>query len=165
MRSAAAAILAATLALLCALPAQADDLTPEKKADIEKLIGLTGALSRVEQISEIMINQTTAAIRNRRPDIPPQVLDVVREEINGVVKDNLPSLLAPMEVLYHRHFTHEEVKQVIAFYETDVGRKMIREIPALLKESMALGGAWGESLGPQIDSRIRERLKAKGVAL
>ena len=158
-------ILAALSLLLLALPCHADDLTPEKKADIEKLIQMTGAMAVARQIGETMTSQVTAAIRAQRPDIPPQLLDAVGQEINGVVRDNLPALLAPVEALYHRHFTHEELKQVIAFYETDVGRKMIHELPLLLKESMAVGSAWGQSLGPQIESRIRERFKAQGVTL
>jgi len=158
-------ILVALSLLLLALPCRADDLTPEKRADIEKLIRMTGALALAQQIAQSMTNQVTSSIHSQRPDIPPSLLAAVGEEINGVVRDNLPALVAPVEALYHRHFTHEEIKQVIAFYETDVGRKMIHELPLLLKESMAIGSAWGQSLGPQIESRIRDRFKSQGVTL
>jgi len=73
--------------------------------------------------------------------------------------------MALITPIYHRHFTHDEIKGLIAFYQTDLGSKTIRVMPALLQESMSAGQQWGQTLAPEIRRRVLERLKAEGVDL
>jgi hypothetical protein len=54
---------------------------------------------------------------------------------------------------------------MIRFYSTDLGKKTIRVMPALMQESMAAGQQWGQALGPQIEERVKARLKKEGVAI
>ena len=41
-----------------------------------------------------------------------------------------------------RHFTPEEIKAIVVFYETPAGRKLLVESPALLQESFAAAQEW-----------------------
>jgi uncharacterized protein len=44
--------------------------------------------------------------------------------------------------IYVKHFTHDEVRALLDFYTTPVGRKVIRVMPMLAQESSAAGQRW-----------------------
>jgi uncharacterized protein len=54
--------------------------------------------------------------------------------------------------IYRAKFTHEEIKQILAFYQTPVGLKTIDLLPVLLKEGAEAGGKIGKYLGEKIYS-------------
>ena len=38
--------------------------------------------------------------------------------------------------VYSNHFTEEEVKGLITFYESDTGKSMVRKMPMIMQDSM-----------------------------
>ncbi|HZR60839.1 MAG TPA: DUF2059 domain-containing protein [Xanthobacteraceae bacterium] len=64
--------------------------------------------------------------------------------------------------IYASHFTEAELKQLLAFYQTPVGRKAITEEPKALDESMASGGNWGDALADEVVVKIRDEMKKRG---
>ncbi len=64
--------------------------------------------------------------------------------------------------IYASHFTEAELKQLLAFYQSPVGRKAIVEEPKALDESMASGGQWGENLSDEILVKMRDEMKKRG---
>jgi len=48
-----------------------------------------------------------------------------------------------MVPMYDRHFSHEEIRALIQFYETSIGHRMIEVMPQIMQESMAAGEEWG----------------------
>jgi uncharacterized protein len=156
---------ALVLLIACATPALAEELTAEKRADIEELLQMTGALAIGRQLSGAVVQQMTQLLRKARPDIPQRVLDVLPEEIDGVIQDNTAAFKEMMIPLYHKYFTGAEVKEMIRFYSTPLGKKTIETMPALLNESFEIGQKWGQSLGPTIHARIQARLREEGYDL
>jgi uncharacterized protein len=145
--------------------ASAENLTPEKRADIERLLEMTGALSVGKQMAGAVAAQFAQALKNARPDIPQRVIDVLPQEVEAVFGANINSFKATMIPLYDKYFTGAEIKEMIRFYSTDLGQKAIRVMPALMQEGMAAGQKWGESLGPQIHERVRARFKKEGIQI
>lgn len=64
--------------------------------------------------------------------------------------------------IYASHFTEAELKQLLAFYQSPVGRKAIVEEPKALDESMASGGQWGENLSDEVLVKMRDEMKKRG---
>lgn len=143
----------------------AEELSSEKRADIERLLEITGATSLSRQMAGLAAGQMAQLLRKARPDIPQRVLDVLPEEVGAVFEANIGSFKEAITPVYHKHFTGNEIKEMIRFYSTALGQKTVRVLPALMNESMAVGQKWGESLGPSINERIRARLKKEGVEL
>lgn len=143
----------------------AEELSKEKRADIEKLIEMTGALAIGKQMSDFFGQQYWQSIRAARPDVPPELFQALQSEINVVIDEKIVQLLDQIIPVYHKHFSHEEIAKLIAFYETPIGGKIITVMPALVQESMLVGQRWGQSLAPQIQRRVLERFKAEGVDL
>lgn len=145
--------------------AVAEDLTPAKRADIARMLETTGALNIGRQMSSYVVQQYTESLRKLRPDIPASALATLPPVVDEVIAENLPRFADMMIPVYHKHFTHSEIRELLAFYESDVGRKSIKVLPSLVQESMTLGQKWGESMGPEIERRVRERLGKEGVKI
>jgi len=145
--------------------AAADDLTPQKRADIERLLEMTGATKVGKQMAALSTAQMVQSLRLSHPGIPQKALDVLPEEVGAVFDAHVPVFVAQIIPVYHRYFSAEEIKGMIAFYSTDLGRKAISAMPGLMSESMLIGQKWGEGLSPELAERVRARLKKEGVDL
>ncbi len=145
--------------------ASAEDLTPAKRADIARMLETTGALNIGRQMSSYVVQQYTDSLRRLRPDIPANALATLPPVVDQVIAENLARFADMMIPVYHKHFTHDEIRQLLVFYESEVGRKSIKVLPSLVQESMTLGQKWGESMGPEIERRVRERLGKEGVKI
>lgn len=64
--------------------------------------------------------------------------------------------------IYASHFTEAELRQILAFYQTPLGRKVITEEPKALDESMANAGNWGNNLSQEVADRMRAEMKKRG---
>ncbi len=58
----------------------------------------------------------------------------------------LPSLYSKIAKIYMEEFTHNEIKEMLKFYETPVGKKMASKSGVLAEKGMKAGQEWGMSL-------------------
>lgn len=147
------------------LPVKSEELSPEKRADIERLLDMTGAMALSTQMARAVTAQLFQVIKKARPDIPAKVLDALPAEVQATFAANMDSFKEAIIPIYHKHFSASEIKEIIQFYSTDLGKKTIRLMPVLMQESMLAGQRWGQSLGPEIDRRVKARLKGEGVKI
>lgn len=157
--------LSTLLALAMALPAQAQEVSAEHRASIEQLMRITGTANLTKQMAATMSEQMMQALRKSRPDIPKEIVQVLPEEVMGVFDENMGSFMDELVPLYAKYFSNAEIQEVIAFYSTDLGKKMIASMPSLMHESMLAGARWGQALGPTIEKRVKARLKREGAAV
>jgi hypothetical protein len=60
--------------------------------------------------------------------------------------------------IYDKYYTETDIDQLIEFYKSPVGKKMIEVQPQLTQESMLAGQTWGR----QIAEKVMHRMKEKG---
>jgi hypothetical protein len=122
-------------------------IDPAKEADIRRLLDVTGARklaistmdSMFKSIRPLMVSSLpSGAYRDKLID-----LFVAKFQAKADVT-HLLDLAIPM---YDKYFSHEEIKSLIAFYETPVGQKAISALPQLMSEMRAEGEKWGQTLG------------------
>jgi hypothetical protein len=139
-----------------------------KSDDIRKLLKITGALEIGAKFAHSMNAQLSSAMRSVNNTIPDSVFAIMQEELAALVDEAMQEksgLVEAMCGLYDKYFTHEDIEGLIAFYESEVGRKTIRVMPQLMQESMELGQRWGESMGATIVERLYRRLSTRGIEL
>ncbi|MBO9660309.1 MAG: DUF2059 domain-containing protein, partial [Chitinophagaceae bacterium] len=89
-------------------------------------------------------------------DVLPQVPDAFWDKMLEMAK---PEALADLVIpVYVKHYSDEDVMELIRFYKTPVGKKVIEKMPLVLQECLAIGGKWGEKIAQD----IIEKLKAEG---
>ena len=163
-------ILKAWAIIVCLLvtPAAADPINPAKRADIETLIRITGPPDITRQTSDFFIRQFSQTIKASRPDLPEKTYRILSEEINKVVDEHMTTkggFLDMVVPIYAKHFNHKEIKALLKFYQTDLGRKTIKVWPLILQESMLLAQDWWKSLTPLIKKKVNHRFKKEGIEL
>lgn len=146
-------------------PSSAEELTPDKRADIESLLTMTGALSLGKQMATALAANLTQTLKTERPDIPQQVLDSLPAEVSAVFEENLASFKEEIISIYHKHLTAADVKRLIQFYSTDLGQKVVSVLPTIMLEAAIVGQRWGQSLGPMLEQRILATLEKQGIKM
>jgi uncharacterized protein len=71
-------------------------------------------------------------------------------------------LLTDAARIYASHFTEAELKQLLAFYQSPLGQKVITEEPKTADESMAMAGSWADKLSEEVISKMRAEMKKRG---
>lgn len=155
------------LILIALLPfnARCEQVQKAFHDDAQKLIQVTGALEIGQKLSDYFVGVLTSQVKKLRPDVPPEVPELIRTEVTAMVAESLPALVEQFIEIYAKYFTDEELKQLLAFYETPLGQKAIKVMPQMLQEDMLLGRRWGEALAPTLIKRITEKLKPHGIDL
>jgi len=121
-----------------------------KVEDALRLVRMSGSTDAGLQMMSSMMEQ----FRGMVPQVPAEFWDRMLERLDT---EELERLVVEV---WDRHFTHQDIIEIIAFYESPVGRKLVRKQPEILAESMEAGQRWGE----QIAQEIVEELQAMGYA-
>ena len=145
--------------------ASANGIPAAFQSDIVKLLELTGAEALGLQMGTAIADQIIDGLSREQPDIPSRVVEIMKDEIRQVFREEMPRYMKSVVPIYARHFTHAEVKTLINFYNTPVGKKSIQVMPQLLNECMAEGQKWGEDIGAKLAPRIEARLSREGIEM
>lgn len=65
----------------------------------------------------------------------------------------------PMIEIYSKHFTEEEVKGLISFYQSDLGKSMTKKMPLIMSDSMLVSQELMKSFMPKIQALAMEMKK------
>lgn len=149
----------AALAMVCfassSLCSFADDgIVPEKKAEILRMLQLTGTQKLMEQMKTQMIT----GLRTQLKGVPDEFW------VRFQQKMNMDELLQKLIPLYDKYYSLEDLRAVNAFYASDVGRRVLETLPKISRESTAIGMEWGKRIGEEAEREVREELKQKESA-
>ena len=117
-------------------------LDPEMRAAIEKLITVSGAKKQIENMFQAITPQINKMIEQKEKELgksDPRIRGLAvrhMEHLSDVLVENFDELMRPMMVAYSRHYTLEEIHELIAFYESPVGQKLLQTMPKLIADGM-----------------------------
>lgn len=120
-------LIVCTFALAVSTQIQAQENTEFKTQTIE-FIKLTGA---------------GAAFENAIAQIGAMVSDANKEAYTKEANRTLEGLYNKMAELYMAEFTQDEIKELVGFYKTDLGKKLAEKQLGLTQKSMMYGQTWG----------------------
>ncbi len=136
--------IALSLALLCAFAPAAH---ADKKDDIRRLLRLTGSGDLGKQVA----TQLLGTFKAQNPKVPQKFWDDFAKEIKA---EDLIEMVVP---IYDKHLSQEDIKAVIAFYETPTGKRFVKALPQLTQESMAAGQKWGMALAQKVVDKLQKQ--------
>lgn len=118
-----------------------------KNEKIKSLMTLTGS----GNLGVSMIDTMIESFKKTMPEVPNEFWIEFRKEVNA---EEIVNLMIP---IYDKYFTEKEVDELIAFYNTPIGKKMISTLPTIMKESMEVGKIWGQELGKKVYNRLKDQ--------
>ena len=141
------------------------DVPNEKADDIEKLLELSGAFESMNALMSNLGVQIASNLARSKPEIPERVLEKVKNEINNIVQkevNNEGGLTLRLIRIYHKYYTHSEIKEIISFYNSPIGKKLAESTVQITKESELVGASWAESIQPLLLDRLFFVLQQEG---
>jgi hypothetical protein len=145
--------------------ARAQAIDAALRSDIERLMDATGASKLGTQIFSQSSSQLFDQMKRLQPQIPERVLVVVKEVIDSEFSKAFadPAMRTRQVELYAKHFTHDDVRSLLGFYDSEVGRKLVSTLPVLTQESFELGQQWVAANMPRIIGLLQTKLKEEGL--
>ena len=157
---------AQSLGQAAAAARKAPAVDPAVRADIEKLMVITGSANLGVQLASQMSDAVLKGFAQASKDaVPPRAIEIVKEVLNAefATAFNGPEIKDQQIALYAKYFTQADIKGLIAFYESDLGRKAIANMPNLVREGGEIGQRWARDAMPKIMQTLQARLKAEGL--
>ncbi len=118
----------------------------------------------VDAMKEEMKGTAEQSFREKFPNPTPEQLQSVHAAVDDVFKTLvLDDLLTKVVPVYQRHLTRSDVQAMIAFYSSPAGKKIMREQPAMIRESMQATAAGQqkkmEVLLARLDLRVQRLIQ------
>lgn len=147
---------AIVLSLLSAASAQ-NEIPAEKRKLIEEVLELTETRSQINEITDTMLAGMEAIYPSIVDSMLARQSDLTESEkaaakawieanhkiFSTKFRQRLPNAIDydsyirdSIHPIYDRNFTEKELSDLIAFYKTETGRKVVRTMPRLYAESM-----------------------------
>jgi hypothetical protein len=70
-----------------------------------------------------------------------------------------------MAKIYASDFTEQELKDLVAFYKTPLGQKLLAQEPRTVQASMAYMNQWAQSFSEMVAGEFRSEMKKRGKPL
>ena len=146
----------------------AEELTPSKKADIQTLLSITGVDNIGIQITDTFSRNIKQKAKSLRADIPDSFFDEFYDELFVIVDEKISEqggLSDDIITTYNKYYTHQEIKSIIEFYQTELGKKTLKIMPKIYQENFVHSRQWMKKMSPAIWEAAKRVLKEKGYEL
>ena len=122
-------------------------IDPVKSADIRRLLEVAGTKNIMESMMDSMQTSMKPLMVSSLPagEYRDKLIDLFIQRFRS--KANLNQLLDLAIPIYDKHFSDQELKDLIKFYDTPIGRKLVIALPQIVAELQAQGRQWGAKLG------------------
>jgi hypothetical protein len=128
------------------------------------LIELMGGGASVEQLMNLVYQQTVSALLTANPNQGTAVQSFVDDFVLPEIRARVPPLLAAAAGNFAQAFTEDELNEIVAFYESPVGQKLRRARPALQRQLLQFGQLWAAQTFRETLQQLKPQLEAQGLA-
>jgi uncharacterized protein len=139
---------------------------PASKQDIERLFVALHVRERQQLILENSHKQAKTMFNEILQKELPEASKEERTQLQGMIDEMIDdidrdypmdAILKDMVPIYQRHLTKSDSDELIAFYSSPIGQKVLRELPAITTEAMQVSSAY---LQPRMEAAV-SKLKEK----
>jgi hypothetical protein len=159
--------LVAALALGCiafADAARAQTPSPGALAAAKELVTLKGGVAMFEPLIPGVIESAKGQFIPTHPALAGP-LNEVAAQLHKEYGPKRNELLDIVAKTYAKHFTEAELKDIVAFYKTPAGKKMVAQEPAAIKDSLDAAQQWANDFSDTVLQRFRTEMQKKGFKL
>jgi uncharacterized protein len=135
---------------------------PASKEDIEKYLAVMHTRDMMKTMMDAMSKQIHQIVNEqlkKQPGITPEDQERAAKLTDDTLK-NMPidDILNAMIPVYQRHFTKANIDDLLAFYSTPTGQKIVRELPAITTEAMQAATPIAQKMMADTAQRVEEQI-------
>jgi hypothetical protein len=151
-------------ALMSAVPALAASPTPAALAAASEIVKLTGATALFAPLIPGVIEQSKLLFLQQNPGLGGD-LNEITTKMRTDLAPRMAELTGEVAKIYAAHFTEPELKELLVFYNSPIGKKMVAEQSVVVNASLKFAQDWANKLSEEVTGKMRQELKKKGHAL
>lgn len=152
------------LALAAASPAafaQGAKPSAAALATAKQLVTATGATTLFSPLIAGVIEQSKLLYLQQNPMLQKD-LNEIAAQLRTEFTPKFAEITDEVAHEYATHFTEQELKDILAFYQTPTGKKLLQEQPTVANESMKFAQDWANKLSTEVTAKMRDELKKRG---
>jgi hypothetical protein len=127
----------------------------------KEVIAAKGATNLYDPILPGVIEQAKNMFLQQNPALSRD-LNEVAGRLRNDLRPRAAELSDEIARLYAARFSEQELRDVLAFYKTPLGQKVITEEPKIIESSVQQAQAWANRLSDEVLDKIRTEMKKKG---
>jgi uncharacterized protein len=161
------AIRVATVAVVLALAspaAYAQQPSATAIATAKEIVAITGATTLFNPLIAGVVEQAKLLFLQQNPALSKD-LNEISAKLRSDLAPRFAELVDDVAKNYATSFTEQELKDILAFYKTPAGAKLISAQPKVVDASLKFAQTWANTLSEQVIAKMRDELKKKGHAL
>jgi hypothetical protein len=142
-------------------PALAKPASPAAVAAAKEILAMKNAsgmyASAVPNIVQQSKNQLIQSNLNYQKDLN-DLAPVIAQKLAGSEKQ----IGDGMAQIYAQLFTEQELKDLVTFYKTPLGQKLLANEPKAIETSMAFLNQWAQGFGQTVNNEFRAEMLKRG---
>ena len=154
-----AGLVAAALAVSSPVYAQQPSATA--MATAKEYVNLTGATLIFSPLVSGVVEQSKMLFLQQDPGLAKD-LNEIAAKLRTELNPRLEELNVEMARLYATKFSEAELKEILTFYNSPTGKKLLVEQPQLAEGSLKYAQDWSIKLSDEVVAKMRDELKKRG---
>jgi hypothetical protein len=154
------------LSLACASPAAfaQSQPTPAALSTAKELITVTGANAIFNPLIAGVVEQAKNLYLQQNPGLAKD-LSEISAQLRTEMAPRFVELNDEVARLYAADFSEQELKDILTFYKSPAGQKLLQKQPKVIDNSMKFAQEWANKLSDEVVAKMRDELKKRGHAL
>jgi hypothetical protein len=142
-------------------PAAAQQPSPAALATAKELVTVKGADALWRPVVRGVVERAKGMFLQSNPMLGKD-LNEVAAKLYAEYNPRTAELLNDAAKIYATRFTEQELKDLLAFYKSPLGKKMLAEDPAILDQNMKDAQVWADKLSTEVISKMRSEMRKRG---
>jgi uncharacterized protein len=126
-----------------------------------QILDLKGGVNMFDPVVVGVVEHNKNLILQANPTAGTDI-ETVANQLRKELEPRISEVHTEIARAYASQFTEQELKDLLAFYKTPLGRKVIEGEPKALDEAGNRVEAWADKLAAEVSGRMRAEMKKKG---
>jgi len=126
-----------------------------------EVVVASGATRAFEGVVPSILQQSLNVFVQQNPDLQKDLVEALKT-IGPSFEQRTSEILDIIASVYATRFTPQELKELLTFYQSAVGKKFVALLPNVLEESFIKTQEWGGKLSEEIVRTLRAEMKKRG---
>jgi len=129
--------------------APAPKIDPGKEADIRQLLDVAGTKALMSEVMGNMDKNLRPILTNSLPpgDYRGKLIDLFLDKFMARANAEIPKLLDAAVPIYDKYLSDEDIKGLIQYYQTPLGKKALSVLPHIAIDMQNEGQKLGQQIG------------------
>jgi len=135
--------------------------TPATLALAREILTLRSALTVLTPVVSGVVEQARGVFEQQNPMLGKDLRDV-STKLRKDLEPRRDEIMNVFVKAYAQRFTEQELKELLAFYKTPVGKKVVAEEPLAMEDGFKAAQTWADELSGTVMNMYRAEMKKKG---